>query len=416
MRRRILLVVVATTSLVVIAFAVPLAGLVREVAHDRAITAAERDAAALAPVLALTTDREQVAASVERTATGGDGRMTVWLPDGTPVGDATPADPDATALARDGRASFSRETDDGIELWSPVVTGAGQVSLIRARVPGDLLNDGVTTAWVALGAIAVVLVAAAVLIADRLARSLTSDATALAATARTLAGGDPTARVAPAPTPELADAGHALNLLADRIGELRTAERERVADLSHRLRTPLTAVRLEAEAAGNPGMTTAVDRLEGAVTELVKAARRPLHDSPVPARCDLAGVVRERSAFWSALADDDGRPWTASIPDAEVPVAADADEVAAAVDALIGNVFTHTPEGTPYAVTVEGDGTLVVEDAGPGIDNPGAVVARGVTGGGSSGLGLDIARQAGTGLQIGRSELGGARVVLRFSS
>jgi signal transduction histidine kinase len=48
----------------------------------------------------------------------------------------------------------------------------------------------------------------------------------------------------PGPTPELADAARALNRLADRIDELRAAERERVADLSHRLRTPLTGLRL----------------------------------------------------------------------------------------------------------------------------------------------------------------------------
>ena len=38
--------------------------------------------------------------------------------------------------------------------------------------------------------------------------------------------------------------GSALNLLADRIDELIVADREAVADLSHRLRTPLTALRL----------------------------------------------------------------------------------------------------------------------------------------------------------------------------
>ena len=53
MRRRLLLVVVATTSLVVVAFAVPLGALVRSVARDRALSAAERDVGALAPVLAL---------------------------------------------------------------------------------------------------------------------------------------------------------------------------------------------------------------------------------------------------------------------------------------------------------------------------------------------------------------------------
>jgi signal transduction histidine kinase len=91
----------------------------------------------------------------------------------------------------------------------------------------------------------------------------------------------------------------------------------------------------------------------------------------------------------------------------------------AAVDALIGNVFAHTPEGSGYAVAVRRhDGTveLAVDDAGAGITDPDAALARGVTRAGSTGLGLDIARRsaeaAGGSLAIERSPLGGARVRL----
>ena len=419
MRRRILLVVVATTTLVVIAFAIPLGALVRSVARDRAIAAAERDAAALAPVLAVTGDAELLAAALERTGTGADGRLTVWVGDAV-LGDRTPADADALDLARERQAAFTRSHDGDLELWSPVVTERAEVSVIRARIPASLLDDGVRTAWAALAAVAVGLVAAAVVVADRLARSLTADATALAATARSLAGGDPAARVEPGPTPELAQAGLALNLLADRIVELRTAERERVADLSHRLRTPLTALRLEAESSASPGVVAGVDRLEAAVTELVRAARRPLHDSPVPGRCDLVEVVRERAEFWSPLADDDGRPWSSVLPSEPVPVGVAADEVAAAIDALVGNVFAHTPDGTAYAIDLTLDGevaVLTVHDAGPGVGRADAVT-RGVTGRGSTGLGLDIARRAaadgGGTLEIGAGPLGGASVSLRL--
>ncbi len=90
------------------------------------------------------------------------------------------------------------------------------------------------------------------------------------------------------------------------------------------------------------------------------------------------------------------------------------------IDALVGNVFAHTPEDSAYAVaadaTKDGSVRLVVDDAGPGIDHPEAAVSRGATRAGSTGLGLDIARQAaeaaGGRLQVERSHLGGARVVL----
>jgi len=64
MRRRLVAVALATTSLVAVAFAVPLALLARNVARDRALTTAERDVAALAPVLALTTDANLIGAAI----------------------------------------------------------------------------------------------------------------------------------------------------------------------------------------------------------------------------------------------------------------------------------------------------------------------------------------------------------------
>jgi signal transduction histidine kinase len=444
-RRRLVLVVLATTSLVVVAFAIPLGVLVRSVARDRAIATAERDVAVLAPVVAqpdVPTDR--VRGEVGGTGTGADGRITVWLPDGTvvPADAAGEGDDTALALARQGQA-FTAHRDGSLVLYSPVVTGEG-TAVVRATIPGRLLDDGVRTAWLALAGVALALVAAAVFIADRLARSVTRDATELSGTARALAAGDGEARADPGPTPELADAARALNLLADRIDELRAGERERVADLSHRLRTPLTALRLDAESAGGPALVADVERLESAISELIHSARRPLHDGIVAATSDLAAVARERAEFWSALAEDDGRPWTLDVDHphggggsgsgrgggsgggqggrgrGRLLVALSPGEAAAAIDALVGNVFAHTPEGTAYAVGVGAgdDGTvrLVVEDAGPGIDEPEAVLGRGATGGESTGLGLDIARRAaedaGGHLRIEPSALGGARVVL----
>ena len=366
------------------------------------------------------TEPDVVAAAIGRTASGADGRLAVWLPDGTRLGDPTPGDDGALELARDRRQAFTRNRDGARELYSPVLSGTS-VSVVRARVPHALLEDGVTTAWAALASVAVALVVAAALVADRLARSLTRDATGLSATARALATGDADARASPGPTPELSDAARALNLLADRIGELRAAERERVADLSHRLGTPLTALRLQADAAGEPEIVAGVDRLEAAVNELIRSARRPLHGGATVATCELSAVVEGRARHWSALADDDNRAWTLDAVSAPVVVRLPRTEAAAALDALIGNVFAHTPDGTAYALVLQRRGdraVLDVDDAGPGIPSAaaGAVVARGATGAGSTGLGLDIARRAaeaaGGSLTIDRSPLGGARVRL----
>src|ERR671910_737840 len=287
MRRRLLLVVVATTSLVVVAFAVPLGALIRSVAHDRALAAAERDVAALAPVLAVTVEPDEATLALQSTSTGADGRLAVWLPDGTRVGDATEDDGQALALARDQGLAFSQNRDGARELYTPVATGNQDVSVVRARVPDRLLNDGVTTAWAALAAVAVALVAAAVVIADRLARSVTRDASGLSATARALASGSSDARAVPGPTPELADAARALNRLADRIDELRAAERERVADLSHRLRTPLTGLRLDAETSGPGPATGAASGAPWPTTTAAsgRSVSRPARRNPGPSPC-----------------------------------------------------------------------------------------------------------------------------------
>jgi signal transduction histidine kinase len=108
-------------------------------------------------------------------------------------------------------------------------------------------------------------------------------------------------------------------------------------------------------------------------------------------------VGRDRAHFWSALAADEGRPLTVELvqPDRPLPVRVPADDLTAAVDALLGNVFAHTPDGTPFTLAVEprdgGGAVVTVHDQGPGM--PTWAVERGASGRGSTGLGLDIARR-----------------------
>ncbi|HEX9232218.1 MAG TPA: HAMP domain-containing sensor histidine kinase, partial [Jatrophihabitantaceae bacterium] len=119
-----------------------------------------------------------------------------------------------------------------------------------------------------------------------------------------------------------------------------------------------------------------------------------------------------------------------SLPDSPLPVRASAEDLAVAVDALLENVIAHTPEGTAFAVSLspgsdsasgsrsgpgsDGGATLVVTDDGPGL--PDGAGVRGRSDRGSSGLGLDIARQcaeaSGGSMRVGRSASGGAVVTL----
>jgi signal transduction histidine kinase len=272
-----------------------------------------------------------------------------------------------------------------------------------------------------MAALAAVLVGVSVLVSDRLATRITRPAQALAEAAAALGEGDLSVRSSPAGPPELLATGHAFNLMAERLSNVIGAERVMAADLPHRLRTPLTALRMNAASLG-PGRAAdetrlAVARMEQEVDLIIRAARRPAPGEP--SGCDAAEVLRDRMAFWSALAEDQGRPCdlTGAGQPARVPVPR--SDLAAATDALIGNVFRHTAEGTGFAVTLHAGHDVVLiffADAGPGISDPGAALRRGSSGAGSTGLGLDIARrvaeQAGGTLRIDRSALGGAQVQL----
>ena len=84
-------------------------------------------------------------------------------------------------------------------------------------------------------------------------------------------------------------------------------------------------------------------------------------------------MVRDRVEFWQALADDQGRPVTVSVPDIALPVPVAADDLADLVDVLVDNVFAHTPEPAGFEVRLDAAGGrahLVVTDAGPGPDRP----------------------------------------------
>lgn len=83
MRWALVKVCVAVTTMVVVAFAVPLGLVIREMARDRAFSNAEREAAAIAPALSITTDRRQLQMVVASAGSDEEWpstypRATVW--------------------------------------------------------------------------------------------------------------------------------------------------------------------------------------------------------------------------------------------------------------------------------------------------------------------------------------------------
>ncbi|SCF33867.1 Signal transduction histidine kinase [Micromonospora viridifaciens] len=420
MRGRLTLLAAAVSVLVLTAFLVPLALLLRTVAADRATVRATADAQSLVPVVG-TADPDTIRLTVEQLATESGRPLSVFLPDGTVLGAPVPRTP-AVALAARGQ-SLTAESEGGREVVIAVQGRPDGTAVIRTLVPRSQLTAGVARAWLVLALLGVLLVLVGLVVADRLARTLVRPITDLSAVSHRLANAELDARVTPAGPPELREVAGALNHLAGRIQVLLREEREQVADLSHRLRTPLTVLRLEAESLRDPDdvarLTVAVDGLERAVTGVIQRARWRSSTPDGRARCDAATVVAERVAFWSVLAEDTGRTVTVDLAAGPLPVGLTDDELAAAVDALLGNVFAHTPDGTPFTVRLApdaGEVVLAVADSGPGL--PAGAVERGASRAGSTGLGLDIAdraaRAAGGRMELHAGPDGGAVVRLRL--
>ncbi|BCJ32845.1 two-component sensor histidine kinase [Actinocatenispora thailandica] len=422
MRRRFVLVSVVVTVLVVAVFAVPLAWLAYQYAYDRAMSGAEREVVAVGTVLAVDGDRTELHHAVASTSAGRAHRLTVHLPGGTVAGPPGWAPGAVTRrVLRTGRGE-TLPVGDGVVHLHPTRTAAGGVAVVEILVPDALLHRGVHLAWAGLASVSVLLVVGAAVLADRLAAGPVRATRQLARAAGALGDGDLTVRVVPDGPPEIASAGAAFNDLVGRVAALLAAERELVADLSHRLRTPLTALRLGVEAlpdgADKDRLSGAAEAVEEQVDAVITRAREPLAASPA-GHCDLRAVVGERVAYWAALAEDQDRSFTLGPIPAPVMVPVPDAELCDALDSLLGNIFRHTPEGTGFAVRVAtepGRATVTIDDAGPGIPVP----PRRGRSDSSTGLGLSIARrvaEAGGGtLTIGTAPLGGARFVLSFAT
>lgn len=427
MRRRILLLSVGMTTLVVLAFAVPLIILLRSTTASESKEQARYRAESVAYYVG---DKDHtpddITAYIEGLENEGPGNISVRLADGTTLGTPPPggvsapkplpSDYDDGGGDRKGPPKIGdadyRDVGGGMAVEVGVGTEDGPAS-VCLFLTADELYDGLVPRVLFLigGSLLVLLlsIVGAELVSRRLARPLEETAR----TAERLARGDMDARAPTTGPAEVAKVGAALNGLADRIDEVIAVEREAVADLSHRLRTPLTALRLQVEALPDreraEELNTQVNSLERTLTAVISAARRPQREGRVP-HCDAVEVTRNRAAFWEPLFEDQGRELALDLPKPPAMVRSSAEDLGAALDALVENVVAHTPDGVPARITLtrEPHGVrIVVADEGPGI--PLGAGERGRSDRGSTGLGLDIARRcaeaAGGQLTIGRNEV-----------
>ncbi|MFE7778071.1 ATP-binding protein [Streptomyces sp. NPDC057445] len=254
-----------------------------------------------------------------------------------------------------------------------------------------------------IGAVALLAVVAAVLLAVRQANRLASPLTDLAETAERLGSGDPRPRHRRYGVPELDRVADVLDSSAERIARMLTAERRLAADASHQLRTPLTALsmRLEEISATDDPETvkeeaiialTQVERLTDVVERLLTNARDPRTGSAVA--FDLEEVVKQQIEEWRPAYRSAGRAIVCSGKQ-DMRAVGTPGAVAQVLAALIENSLMHGGGTVALRTRVTGNQAVIeVTDEGPGVptDLGARIFERTISGRNSTGIGLAVAR------------------------
>ncbi len=266
-----------------------------------------------------------------------------------------------------------------------------------------------------LAAAAVAFIAAA-LIALAVANSLYRPIRKLTEASESMSHGDYEQRVPVGGPRELADLARSFNRMAAEVQRSRQVLRDFVADVSHELKTPLTAIRgfvqamsdgTAADEAGRQKALGIVDeearRLQGLVAELldlsrIEAGQVAMARLPVP----LAELVQYCLEIFGLRAGEQGVSLLADVLPADLVVTGDADRLEQLLNNLLDNAIRHTPRDGQVKITARrtapGVVTLTVADSGPGI--PASELSRlferfytGRGDGSGTGLGLAIARE-----------------------
>ncbi|MEU4463538.1 HAMP domain-containing sensor histidine kinase [Streptomyces sp. NPDC024017] len=311
-------------------------------------------------------------------------------------------------------------------IWGPELvitvparaTGTDRVvGAVRVVYSTDEMTSRLWKIWGFRAVLAVLVLGVAALLGVAVARRLTRPLRQLNDMASKFSDGDLTARSPVTGPPETQTLARTLNQGAERLDTLIAAQRIFVADASHQLRTPLTALRLSLDNIADgvddefvredveqaTAEVVRMSRLVSGLLVLARAEAKVTAAEPLP----LMDIVRERLAVWRPAADErgvtialrgsiDGRPSVLASPGA-------LDQM---LDNVLSNALEVSPDGGTITVRVEPRGDVVgvsVLDEGPGMSDAEKSRAfdrfwrgQGLTGKSGSGLGLAVVKQLAT--------------------
>jgi signal transduction histidine kinase len=306
-----------------------------------------------------------------------------------------------TVTTRSGRQISTGPSIGGRVLV--VHAGSAYGGSVVAQAPMRELDERVHHAWLLIAALAVggvlTAVALAAVQAGRLARPLE----AIARRSAQLGDGDFSVRMGHFGVPEIDAIAQGLDISAARIAELVAREREFSANVSHQLRTPLTALRLRIEEAGGEAdpagrgreldaALAEADRLETTIGDLLAYARQASSGKPIPV--NLGSVAHEHAGTWRPVLARAGRALEVA---ASKNVLAHASQgtVGQVLAVLLDNALRHGAGATRIEVSADGrTACIAVADSGPGIPDSDRdrIFERGASRAGSTGIGLHLAR------------------------
>ena len=319
----------------------------------------------------------------------------------------------------------------------------GTVILARSSTS---LDQSIFNLWIIMGTIALLALLAAALLAFALARWVSRPLAGLDNAAMRLADGDLAIRaVVGSGPPELRRLAGTFNTMAGRLEALVHGNRAVIADVSHQLRTPLAALRLRLDLLAADTAQSDPDtahELAGALEELARLSRlvdgllavaRAENVVPVPAAVDMAEVAAERVAAWHPVANDRGivletaeRGKAGGRGTSSGPALAWIGEghLEQILDNLIANALEALSAGNHVLVTTAAtaSGTqITVRDDGPGMnaeDRERAFLRFSTSNPNGTGLGLAIVHRLATSnggtASLAQTPGGGLTVTLDF--
>ena len=329
MTKRLVLSYLAITVLVLLLLEVPLAVFYAQRERDRVASGLEHDANVVASVYEDSLENKQPPARgpAERYEARTGARVVVVDRNGTSLvdtGASTGRDfstrPEiAQALAGSESSGTRRSTTldtDLLYVAVPIASAGNVYGAIRLSLDTSAVDARIHRFWLALAGIAVAVLGTVALVGWGLARSVTRPVRRLNAAAGRFARGD--LRVSDdlsgAGPPELRMLDESMITMARRLDDTLAAQRTFVADASHQLRTPLTALRLRLEnlqsrlqGLEEDELDAAIDetsRLSELVNDLLQLARAD--EQPPTASFDLTQLALDRVDTWSAIAETRG--------------------------------------------------------------------------------------------------------------